>query len=343
MIDNRYATTDNVTGIRLYPANTIYLERSAAERLARVQDSLRRQGIGLKVFDGYRPLAIQKALWKVKPDPQYVADPAKGSRHNRGSAVDVTLVDAAGRERPMPSAFDEFSERSHLAFMDTDGDLIANRETLQKAMRSEGFLPLATEWWHIRRTRLAGLSRDGCQPLLGATVPGQPVEDGVAVTIPRALRPRGRLRRDPCRRGRHRRRRDCCDRGLHDGAGGEWADGDSFRVCTQAGEEHTVRLYGADCLEHHVNDETDARRLRSQRRYFGIAEAGSDTAASIEFAKRLGAEATAETRRLLAEPFTLHTSFADGRGDARFKRIYRLRDVDAKGNDLAASSSSRRA
>ena len=149
VIDNRYATTDNVTGIRLYPANTIYLERSAAERLARVQDSLRRQGIGLKVFDGYRPLAIQKALWKVKPDPQYVADPAKGSRHNRGSAVDVTLVDAAGRERPMPSAFDEFSERSHLAFMDTDGDLLANRETLQKAMRSEGFLPLATEWWHF--------------------------------------------------------------------------------------------------------------------------------------------------------------------------------------------------
>jgi endonuclease YncB( thermonuclease family) len=114
----------------------------------------------------------------------------------------------------------------------------------------------------------------------------------------------------------------------------EWADGDSFRVCTQAGEEHTVRLYGADCLEHHVNDETDARRLRSQRRYFGIAEAGSDTAASIEFAKRLGAEATAETRRLLAEPFTLHTSFADGRGDARFKRIYGF-VTDAKGNDLA--------
>jgi D-alanyl-D-alanine dipeptidase len=114
-----------------------------------VQASLRGQGFGLKVFDGYRPLAIQKALWKVKPDPRYVADPAQGSRHNRGSAVDVTLVDAEGRERPMPSAFDDFSERSHLAFMDADGDLLANRETLQKAMRSEGFLPLATEWWHF--------------------------------------------------------------------------------------------------------------------------------------------------------------------------------------------------
>ena len=149
VIDNRYATTDNVTGIRLYPANTIYLERSAAERLARVQASLRGRGLGLKVFDGYRPLAIQKALWKVKPDPRYVADPAKGSRHNRGSAVDITLVDAEGRELPMPSGFDEFSERSHLAFMDAAGDLLSNRETLQKAMRAEGFLPLATEWWHF--------------------------------------------------------------------------------------------------------------------------------------------------------------------------------------------------
>lgn len=149
VLDNRYATSDNVTGIRLYPANTIYLERSAADRLARVQASLRGQGLGLKVFDGYRPLAVQKALWRVKPDPRYVADPAKGSRHNRGSAVDVTLVDSQGRELPMPSAFDEFSERSHLAFVDAPGDLLANRETLQKAMRAEGFIPLATEWWHF--------------------------------------------------------------------------------------------------------------------------------------------------------------------------------------------------
>jgi D-alanyl-D-alanine dipeptidase len=131
VIDNRYATDANVTGRRLYPANDIYLERSAAERLARVQASLRGQGRGLKVFDGYRPLAIQKALWKVKPDARYVADPAKGSRHNRGSAVDVTLVDAAGRELPMPSGFDEFSERSHLDFMDSAGARLAHREILQ--------------------------------------------------------------------------------------------------------------------------------------------------------------------------------------------------------------------
>lgn len=114
----------------------------------------------------------------------------------------------------------------------------------------------------------------------------------------------------------------------------EWSDGDSFRVRTPAGEEHTVRLYGVDCLEHHVNGETDARRLRTQRRYFGIAEVKPDAAASIEFAKRLAADGTAETRRLLARPFTVHTSFADGRGDGRFKRIYAF-VTDAAGRDLA--------
>lgn len=115
----------------------------------------------------------------------------------------------------------------------------------------------------------------------------------------------------------------------------EWADGDSFRIRTSGGEEHTIRLYGADCLEHHVSGETDARRLRSQRRYFGITAAKADPGASIEFAKELAARASAETRRFLAAPFTVHTSFADGRGDGRFKRIYGF-VRDARGRDLAA-------
>ena len=114
----------------------------------------------------------------------------------------------------------------------------------------------------------------------------------------------------------------------------DWADGDSFRIRTPAGEEHTIRLYGVDCLEHHVAGETDARRLRSQRRYFGIAEVRPDAAAAIEFAKELAARATTETRAFLARPFTVHTSFADGRGDGRFKRIYGF-VLDAQGRDLA--------
>ena len=115
----------------------------------------------------------------------------------------------------------------------------------------------------------------------------------------------------------------------------DWADGDSFPVRTTDGVEHTVRLYGADCLEQHVSGETDARRLRGQRRYFGITNARPDAAASIALAKDLARESTEETRRFLARPFTIHTSFADARGDGRHKRIYAF-VFDAEGRDLAA-------
>jgi len=120
----------------------------------------------------------------------------------------------------------------------------------------------------------------------------------------------------------------------------DWADGDSFRVRLPAGDEITVRLYGVDCLEHHVSDETDARRLRGQRRYFGITRAKPDAEAAIDFAKNLGRRATAETRAFLVKPFTIHTSFADARGDARFKRVYAF-VFDAAGHDLAAHLVSR--
>ena len=120
----------------------------------------------------------------------------------------------------------------------------------------------------------------------------------------------------------------------------DWADGDSFRVRLPDGEEITVRLYGVDCLEHHVTDETDARRLRSQRRYFGITKVRTEAAAAIAFAKALGRQAGAETRTFLAEPFTIHTSFADARGDARFKRVYAF-VFDGAGRDLASHLVSR--
>lgn len=115
----------------------------------------------------------------------------------------------------------------------------------------------------------------------------------------------------------------------------DWADGDSFAVRAADGQVRTVRLYGADCLEQHVGDETDARRLRAQRRYFGITNARSDAAQSIALAKELAQQATAETRRVLARPFTIHTSFADARGDGRHERIYAF-VFDAEGRDLAA-------
>ena len=115
----------------------------------------------------------------------------------------------------------------------------------------------------------------------------------------------------------------------------DWADGDSFLVRTPGGEEHTVRLYGADCIEWHIGDESDARRLRAQRRYFGISEHGGTPQTSIDAAKSFGEAAARRRIELLASPFTVHTSFADARGDGRHKRIYAfVRTSD--GGDLSA-------
>ncbi len=115
----------------------------------------------------------------------------------------------------------------------------------------------------------------------------------------------------------------------------EWADGDSFLVRFPDGSEHTLRLYGADCLESRVTDDVDARRLRAQRRYFGIAGYGGSARSSIELAKSQGDAATREVRALLANPFTIHTAFADAMGDGRYKRIYAF-VTTADGKDLAA-------
>jgi len=113
-----------------------------------------------------------------------------------------------------------------------------------------------------------------------------------------------------------------------------WADGDSFGIRTPAGKELTVRLYGADCMEWHVNDATEERRLRAQRRYFGISEAGPNPRASIELAKEYGKLAAEEVVRVLNKPFTIHTSFADARGDGRHPRIYAF-VTGSDGTDLA--------
>jgi len=101
----------------------------------------------------------------------------------------------------------------------------------------------------------------------------------------------------------------------------EWGDGDSFLVQLTSGETHTIRLYGVDCLEWHVSDTTDARRLRAQRRYFGISKAGGSSKSSIAAAKGMGELAASEVKRALAQPFTVHTAFADAGGDGKHKRI----------------------
>jgi competence protein ComEA len=113
-----------------------------------------------------------------------------------------------------------------------------------------------------------------------------------------------------------------------------WGDGDSFQIETAEGKLHAIRLYGVDCLESRISDETDARRLRAQRRYFGIAEWGGSAQSSIQAARELGEAAKQEVVNVLAQPFTVHTAFADARGDARYQRVYAFVTA-ASGEDLA--------
>ncbi len=149
VIDLRYATPNNFSGEQLYPVARCLLRRSVAERLKRVQDRLEPQGLRIKIYDAYRPLSVQKKMWAIVPDEGYVANPAKGSRHNRGCAVDVTLVDAAGRELEMPTEYDNFTERAHRNYAGGSEASRRNRQLLEDAMHAEGFVGLKTEWWHF--------------------------------------------------------------------------------------------------------------------------------------------------------------------------------------------------
>ncbi|HOL72622.1 MAG TPA: D-alanyl-D-alanine dipeptidase [Bryobacteraceae bacterium] len=148
-LDIRYATARNFTGTKLYEEAACYLRAPAARALAAAQRELEKQGLGLKIYDCYRPLSVQRKLWKLVPDERYVANPEKGSRHNRGAAVDLTLVDRNGRELPMPTEYDDFSERAHRNYNALPESVIRNRALLEDLMRRHGFEPLPTEWWHF--------------------------------------------------------------------------------------------------------------------------------------------------------------------------------------------------
>jgi zinc D-Ala-D-Ala dipeptidase len=148
-LDIRYATADNFTKKVVYPEARCVLRRPVAERLKQVQDDLRARKLRLKLYDCYRPLSVQRRFWELVPDERYVADPKKGSRHNRGAALDVTLVDADGRELPMPTAYDDFTRRAHRDSTDAPPAALENRRILEEAMVKRGFVPLPTEWWHF--------------------------------------------------------------------------------------------------------------------------------------------------------------------------------------------------
>lgn len=150
-LDIRYATANNFLGFPVYPEARAFLQREAAEAVRAIHQELRREGLGLLILDAYRPHSVTKLMWERTPESQraYVADPAKGSRHNRGAAVDLTLVDlATGRPLPMPSMYDDFSERAHHDYQGASPERLANRAKLRAIMEKHGFDALDNEWWH---------------------------------------------------------------------------------------------------------------------------------------------------------------------------------------------------
>jgi len=148
VVDMRYASEDNFTKKKLYDSNTCFLRKSVAVKLNSVQKELERMNLGLKVWDCYRPLAVQRIFWAILPDERYVANPDKGSRHNRASAVDLTLVDSQGKELRMPTGFDDFSPRAGHGYQALPDQAIGNRELLKGLMEKAGFISLPEEWWH---------------------------------------------------------------------------------------------------------------------------------------------------------------------------------------------------
>lgn len=150
VLDIRYATKNNFTGEVIYTLPRAYVRKPVANALKEVQKTLASRDLSLKVYDAYRPYAATVKFYEVYPNTDFVADPRYGSRHNRGCAVDVSLVRlSTGEEIAMPSGFDEFSERANPAFMGLSEDVMANRQLLFDVMAQHGFAHFPTEWWHF--------------------------------------------------------------------------------------------------------------------------------------------------------------------------------------------------
>jgi len=151
-LDIRYATNNNFVGRPLYAEARAFLQKPAAESLVKVNTSLKPLGYGLLVFDGYRPWSVTKLFWDVTPDDkkQFVADPAKGSRHNRGCAVDLSLYDIkTGKEIEMTGNYDEMTERSYPNYAGGTEQQRKMRDLLRSKMEAQGFTVYEYEWWHF--------------------------------------------------------------------------------------------------------------------------------------------------------------------------------------------------
>jgi zinc D-Ala-D-Ala dipeptidase len=151
-LDIRYSTRDNSLSTPVYTSARAFLQRPAAEAMLRAHRELLKQGYGLLIFDGYRPWYVTKIFWDATPADkhEFVANPAEGSRHNRGCAVDLTLYDVkTGREVPMTGVYDEMSERSYPTYTGGTTEQRSRRDLLRQAMEREGFTVFPSEWWHF--------------------------------------------------------------------------------------------------------------------------------------------------------------------------------------------------
>ena len=149
--DLRYATTNNFMHQQVYKnGSTTFLRLIAAKALARVQQELNEKSLSLKIWDAYRPFHVTEKMWELIKDDRYVADPKKGSGHNRGIAVDLTIVDrTTGKELDMGTGFDNFTDTAHQDFKDLPVEILNNRALLKTVMEKYGFVAFETEWWHF--------------------------------------------------------------------------------------------------------------------------------------------------------------------------------------------------
>lgn len=144
----KYATPDNFLKQAVYDCGECYLRKSTAEALVKANKAFIQLGYRIKLFDCYRPLSVQKKMWKILPGTHYVANPAKGSKHNRGAAVDLTLVDAQGKELNMGTPFDFFGKEAHHTYTEHTKEVLENRKLLKETLNKYNFKSIYSEWWH---------------------------------------------------------------------------------------------------------------------------------------------------------------------------------------------------
>lgn len=148
-LDIRYATTHNFTKAQIYDCPRCLLRPAAAAAIVQAHRILQKKGLGLKMFDCYRPRPYQQRLWDKVPNPDYVTPPAKGSMHSRGAAVDLTIVDKNGKELDMGTEYDFFGKEAHTDYTGHPAQVQANRDLLRKTLEQAGFKGIRTEWWHF--------------------------------------------------------------------------------------------------------------------------------------------------------------------------------------------------